>query len=329
MKPKIFVTRRIPQAGLDLLQTCAQVDVWEDPLPPSTEVLRRRVAGCHGILSLLSDAIDQGVLDAAGPQLKGIANYAGGYNNIDVAQATQRGIQVGNTPDVLTEATADVALLLMLGVARHVQAALDQVRRLEWKTWEPLGLMGQELRGKTLGVIGMGRIGQAVARRCHGGWQMEVLYSSRQDRGPIAGLESARRVEVEELLRKSDFVTLHADLNPSTRHLINRERLSWMKPTAILINTARGGHVDQEALYDALAQKNLWGAGLDVTDPEPLPSDSPLRNLENCLILPHIGSATYAARESMARMAAENLIAAIAGKSMPYCVSAPKPLTQP
>jgi lactate dehydrogenase-like 2-hydroxyacid dehydrogenase len=329
MKPKVFVTRRIPQAGLDLLSTCAQVDVWEDPLPPSAEALRSRVVGCHGILSLLSDAIDPGVMDAAGPTLKGIANYAVGYNNIDVAQATQRGIQVGNTPDVLTEATADVALLLMLGVARHVQAAMDQVRRLEWKTWEPLGLLGQELRGKTLGVIGMGRIGQAVARRCHGGWQMGVLYSSRQDRGPIAGLESARRVEVEELLRKSDFVTLHADLNPSTRHLINRERLSWMKPSAILINTARGGHVDQEALYDALVQKKLWGAGLDVTDPEPLPSDSPLRSLENCLILPHIGSATYAARESMARMAAENLIAAISGESMPYGVGALKPSTLP
>ncbi|MFN5770576.1 MAG: 2-hydroxyacid dehydrogenase [Pirellulaceae bacterium] len=329
MKPKIFVTRKIPQAGLDLLATAFQVDVWEDPLPPSSEALRSRVAGCQGILSLLSDTIDQGVMDAAGPQLKGIANYAVGYNNIDVSQATQRGIQVGNTPDVLTEATADIALLLMLGVARHVQAAMDQVRRLEWKTWEPLGLLGQELRGKTLGVIGMGRIGQAVAKRCHGGWQMEVLYSARQDRGPIAGLESARRVEVDELLRKSDFVTLHADLNPSTRHLINRERLSWMKPSAILINTARGGHVDQEALYDALSQGKLWGAGLDVTDPEPLPSDSPLRSLENCLILPHIGSATYAARDSMARMAAENLIAAIGGKSMPYSVSVPKTSNRP
>jgi len=158
---------------------------------------------------------------------------------------------------------------------------------------------------------------------------MEVLYSARQDRGPIAGLESARRVEVDELLRKSDFVTLHADLNPSTRHLINRERLSWMKPSAILINTARGGHVDQEALYDALSQGKLWGAGLDVTDPEPLPSDSPLRSLENCLILPHIGSATYAARDSMARMAAENLIAAIGGKSMPYSVSVPKTSNRP
>jgi lactate dehydrogenase-like 2-hydroxyacid dehydrogenase len=259
-------------------------------------------------------------MDEVGPQLRGIANYAVGFNNIDVAAAAERRICVGNTPDVLTDATADVAVGLVIAAARHFQSSILQVRALEWKTWEPLGLLGHDLNGKTLGIVGMGRIGAAVARKLVGGWGMKVLYTSRSAKPDIDQEFNSIRVSIEDLLAQSDVISLHTDLNAHTKHMIGDSEFAKMKPNAILVNTARGGVIDQVALYKALKSKAIFAAGLDVTDPEPLPNDSPLRELENCTILPHIGSATFQARELMSLMAARNLIAALAGQPLPFPV---------
>ncbi|MCU0709960.1 MAG: D-glycerate dehydrogenase [Pirellula sp.] len=320
MRKRIFVTRAIPEPGIQLLREHFDVDVWPDPLPPNRENLRSRAQGAVGLLTLLSDQVDADLMDAAGPELRGIANYAVGYNNIDVNEAKRRSIAVGNTPDVLTDATADIAIGLVLAAARHFQQGILQVRALEWRTWEPLGLLGQDLQGKTLGIIGMGRIGAAVARRLVRGWNMKLVYTSRSDKPPIDAELGGRRVHLDELLSTSDIISLHTDLNPGTKHLIQRDTLALMKRDAILVNTARGGVVDQDALYEALRSKQIFAAGLDVTDPEPLPSDSSLRQLDNCIILPHIGSATFDARNKMSIMAANNLIAAANGEPMPFPV---------
>jgi glyoxylate reductase len=320
MRKRIFVARKIPGCGIDLLRARFEVDVWEGSLPPPREALLERVKNIDGILSLLSDTIDGPIFDAAGRSLKAVANFAVGYNNIDVAAAKMRGIQVGNTPDVLTDATADIAVGLILASARRFQESIDQVRRFDWKTWEPLGLIGRDLRERTLGIVGMGRIGRAVAQRLHGGWKMRVLYTARTPKLDIDRELSAQHVSLETLLQESDFISLHTDLNPNTKHLINESSLGLMKESAVLVNTARGGIVDQSALYQALKNGRIFAAGLDVTDPEPLPDTSPLRSLSSCLILPHIGSATETARNQMANMAAENLIAALDGQPMPYSV---------
>lgn len=317
---KIFVARRIPSIGIEMLSQHFDVDVWEDPMPPPPAILLQRARGCAGILSLLSDVIDRRVMEELGETLQAVANFAVGYNNIDVTAARELEIQVGNTPDVLTDATADVAVGLILTAARQFQASIDQVRRLEWKTWEPLGLLGQDLKGKTLGILGMGRIGLAVAERLHFGWGMKVIYSARSDKSDMVSKLNASRVSVEQLLQESDFISIHTDLNPGTKHLIRAETLRLLKPNAVLVNTSRGGVIDQEALYDALKSGGLFAAGLDVTDPEPLPGDCRLRELQNCIILPHIGSATFEARNAMSRMAAQNLIEALHGRSMPFAV---------
>ena len=320
MRNKIFVTRIIPEAGLKLLREQFDVDVWQDSLPPDREALLTRAKGAIGLLTLLSDKIDGEIMDAAGPKLRGIANYAVGFNNIDVAAASQRGIDVGNTPDVLTDATADIAVGLVLAAARHFQSSILQVRALQWKTWEPMGLLGYDLNGKTLGIVGMGRIGAAVARKLVGGWGMKVVYTSRSSKPEIDQEFNAGRVSMDELLSQSDVVSLHTDLNEQTKHMMSDREFAMMKPNAILVNTARGGVIDQAALYRALKSKSIFAAGLDVTDPEPLPDESPLRELENCTILPHIGSATFEAREQMSLMAAQNLIAASVGQPLPFPV---------
>lgn len=321
-RQRVFVTRQIPTPGIVLLRSHFDVDVWPDPLPPSREELQSRAQGAFGLLTLLSDPVDAALMDSAGPSLRAIANFAVGYNNIDVQEAQRRAIAVGNTPDALTDATADIAVGLVLAAARHFQESILQVRALEWKTWEPLGLLGQDLRGKTIGILGMGRIGAAVARTLVGGWKMKLLYTSRTDKPQIDSELGGQRVPVEELLSTSDVISLHTDLNPGTRHLINRDTLSIMKSSAILVNTARGGVVDQDALYEALRDGKIFAAGLDVTDPEPLPGNSRLRELSNCTILPHIGSATFVARNTMSIMAASNLIAVLNGQPMPHGVNA-------
>jgi glyoxylate reductase len=303
--PRCFVTRRIPGPALDRLIDAHDVEVWPHRLPPTPDELREHVAGAEGLLSLLTDTVDEALLDAA-PDLRAISNYAVGTDNVDLEAATARGIPVGNTPDVLTDATADLAFALLLALARRIPEGQAQVREGRWRTWEPANGLGADLAGATLGIVGRGRIGDAVARRAEG-FGMDVLASSRRSGVPL-----------EELLERADFVSLHCPLTPATRHLVGTEALARMKRSAYLINTARGGVVDQVALRLALLAGEIAGAALDVTDPEPLPADDPLLEAPNLLVVPHVGSATVRTRERMAEMAVENLLAALAGRPMPY-----------
>ena len=317
-KPKVFVTRIIPEPGLSLVTDFCQADVWPEELPPAPDVLLERVKGVDGLLCLLTDKIDAAVMDAAGPQLKVISNHAVGYDNIVIPDATARGIPVGNTPGILTDATADMAFALLMAAARRVVEGDQFVRSGGWKTWGPSFMLGADFAGATLGLIGFGRIGQAVARRAVG-FGLNILYTDPYP-SPEPGV-NAQRVDLDTLLRESDFISIHTLLNEETHHLINADSLSKMKPTAILVNTSRGPVVDQEALYAALKSKRIFAAGLDVTDPEPLPPDSPLLELDNIVITPHIASASWTTRAKMARMAAENLIAGLSGKRLPHCVN--------
>lgn len=320
-KQTVFVTRQIPQPGLDLIldQPDLEVDIWDGDLPPEREVFLDKVQNVDGLLCLLTETIDAELLDAAGTQLKVVSQMAVGYDNIDVAACTQRGIPLGHTPGVLTEATADLTLALLLATARRVVTAAEAVKAGKWQTWEPRGYIGPDLYGSTVGIIGLGRIGLAVARRLRG-FDIRLLYHNRR---PTAEAEAvgAKFADLDTLLAESDFVTLHCPLNPKTKHLIDAERLRQMKSTATLINTARGEVVDQAALVDALRQGEIAYAGLDVTTPEPIPVDSPLLDLPNAVVLPHIGSAGIEARTKMATMAAENLLAGLRGERLPNCVN--------
>ena len=312
----MLVTRRIPQAGLRLIEEQCEVLLWDRELPPSESDLLKLVPGVDGILSLLTDPITADVMDAAGAQLKVISNYAVGFNNIDITAANRRGIAVGNTPDVLTDATADFAFTLLLSAARRIIEAHQVVRNGEWKTWGPTTLLGKDLVGATLGIIGFGRIGQAMAKRASG-FDMRVLFYS-----PSAEeLPGTSKVNLDTLLAESDFISLHVPLTEKTRHMINAAAFEKMKPDAILINTARGDIIDQQALYQALKNKRILSAAIDVTSPEPLPMDSPLLELDNLLISPHIGSATYFARDKMAVIAANNLLAGLQGEPLPFIVN--------
>ncbi|HEY63432.1 MAG TPA: D-glycerate dehydrogenase [Caldilineae bacterium] len=318
-KPKVYVTRLIPEEGLNMVLEACDAEVWEEELPPPREVLLEKVKGKDGLLCLLTDKVDAELMDTAGT-LKVISNYAVGYDNIDVKAATERGIPVGNTPGVLTDTTADFAFALLMAVARRVVEGVDYVRAGKWKTWGPRLLLGQDIHGATLGIIGFGRIGQAVARRAKG-FDMRILYYDIYRREDLEQSMGVQYVDMDTLLRESDFVTIHTSLNESTYHLIDREALEKMKPTAILINTARGPIVDPEALAEALEQGKIAGAGLDVTEPEPINMDSPLLKLPNCVIVPHIASASVVTRGKMARMAAENLLAGLRGERLPNCVN--------
>lgn len=319
-QPPVYVARKIPENGLALLQSQCNVTVHQEQLPPSRDELLAKVKGCHGILSLLSERIDGEVFDAAGDQLRVVSNFAVGFNNIDLAEAKGRGISVGNTPDVLTDATADVAVGLLLSVARNFPQSARDVRQGQWKTWEPLGWVGLDLVSKTVGIVGMGRIGEAVAKRLHHGWGMTVLYTSREPKPKVERELGARRLSLNELLQQSDFVSLHVPLTAETTHLIGESQLRLMRQDAILINTARGEIVDQQALVDTLQAGQLFGAGLDVCTPEPLPSDSALLQLPNCQVLPHIGSATQVARNAMSERAAQNILAGVRGETLPFPV---------
>ncbi|WP_068258099.1 2-hydroxyacid dehydrogenase [Rubripirellula obstinata] len=313
---KVFFSRQLPGVALDRLAAEADVTIWPKADAPTPDELSDVVRGCDAILTLLSDAVDGRVMDAAGPQLKVISNYAVGYNNIDLAAAKQRGIQVGNTPDVLTDATADLAATLMLAASRRVAEAADDVTSGRWQNWEPAGLLGVEPSGKTLGIIGMGRIGKALANRMVGGWKMNLIYTSRRDQTDVNESLSGRRVELDELLRESDFISIHVALCEATRKLIDAEAFAKMKSNVVLVNTARGEIIDQDALLDALDTCKIFTAGLDVTTPEPLPASHPLVQHQRCLILPHIGSATTTARSAMTEIAVDNIIAGIQGKSL-------------
>jgi lactate dehydrogenase-like 2-hydroxyacid dehydrogenase len=320
-RPRVFVARRIPDAGLSPIAVACDADVWDDELPPPRDELLRRVAGCAGLLALLTDRVDDELLDAAGPGLRVVSNYAVGFDNVDVAACTRRGIPVGNTPGALTETTADLAWALLMAAARRVAEGDRYVRAGRWRTWGPRLLLGSDVHGATLGIVGFGRIGQAVARRA-AGFGMTVLYWSRE-RAPMAIETSldATFVELDDLLGRSDIVTLHVSLNDGTRQLIDAAALSRMKPTAVLVNTARGPVVDQAALATALRDGTIAAAALDVTDPEPMAPDDPLLGLDNCLVVPHIASASHATRDRMAELAAANLLAGVRGERLPNPVN--------
>ncbi len=315
--PRVFVSRRLPGNAVEQLRAVAEVDLWPGDLPPPYDELARRVARADGVICLLTDRIDRALL-AQAPGLRVISNLAVGYDNIDIAAASERGIPVGNTPGVLTETTADLAFALMLACARRIVEAERLVREGGWRTWDPGLLLGHDVHGATLGIIGFGKIGQAVARRASG-FGMRVVYASRS---PATGPHPpAERVPLEELLRAADFVSLHVPLTPETRHVIGAEQLRSMKRTAILINTSRGGVIDQRALVHALEEGWIAGAGLDVMEVEPLPAGDPLLRAPNVVLLPHIGSASHATRERMAVMAVENCLAGLRGERLPHCVN--------
>lgn len=318
-KPRVFVTRRLLEPGLSLVQGFCHAEIWPDPLPPSPEELLRRVRGMDGLLTLLTDRVDAALLEAAGPGLKVVSNCAVGVDNVDVAAATARGIPVGNTPGVLTEATADMTFALLMAAARRLPEGEREVRNGGWKTWSLDYLLGADFISATLGIVGFGRIGRAVARRATG-FGMRILFTDPNPASPEPGVD-ATQVDFEALLRESDFVSLHCPLTEATRGLMDAAAFSKMKPTAILVNTSRGPVVDQEALYEALKSRRIFAAALDVTVPEPLPTDSPLLTLENCLVVPHIASASRRTRAEMSRMAAENLIAGLKGERLPNCVN--------
>jgi glyoxylate reductase len=303
---RCFVTRQIPGPALDRLRAAHDVEVWPERLPPSRDQLIEHTKAAQGLLSMLTDRIDAELIIAC-PELKAIANYAVGYDNIDVAAAHMRGIQVGNTPDVLTDATADLTFALLMAAARRVTEAAASVAAGDWLTWEPARFLGHDVQGATLGIIGMGRIGRAVARRASG-FDMKIIHT-RPDGLPL-----------EDVLEQSDFLSLHCPLTPQTRHMIDSAALARMKPTAILINTARGPIVDQAALTKALNEGTIAGAALDVTDPEPPDPEDPLLSAPNLVVVPHIGSATRSARERMSEMAVDSLLAALAGEEMPHAV---------
>jgi glyoxylate reductase len=320
-RPRVFVSRRIPEDGLRPILADCDATIWPGDLPPSRDELLRQVERCDGLLTLLTDRVDAELLDRAGPQLKVVSNYAVGFDNIVVPEATARGVAVGNTPGVLTDTTADLAFALLMAAGRRVAEGDRYVRQGRWKTWGPLLLLGTDISGATLGIVGFGRIGQAVARRA-AGFGMTVLY---HDVAPLADALTkplgATFVPLDDLFARSDFVSLHTNLTAETRHLVNEARLRTMKPTAVLVNTSRGPVVDEKALHRALSEGWIMAAGLDVTDPEPMAADDPLLSLDNCLVVPHIASASRATRGRMAQIAAANLLAGVRGERLPAPVN--------
>ena len=314
---RVFVTREIaPDALARLREEFAEVDVWEAFDPPTPEELARRAEGCVAVVTMISDRVDAGLLNAA-PTLKVVANMAVGYNNVDVATCAGRDVLVSNTPNVLEETTADLAFALMLAVARRVVASDADTRAGNWGLWHPALWLGTDVYGATLGIVGMGAIGSAVARRARG-FDMRILYTANNRRTEAEAALGAEFVpDLKALLARSDFVSLHVPLTASTRNLIGAAELACMRPTGFLINTSRGDVVDTEALVAALQEGRIAGAGLDVTAPEPILADHPLLSLSNVVLTPHIGSASHATRRRMAMLAVENAIAACKGEPMP------------
>lgn len=315
---KAFVTRELPKEALDIVRAVADTEVWPEPTPPPRERLLQKVADIDGLLCLLTDRIDEELLRHA-PRLKVVSQMAVGYDNIDVAACARRGIPVGHTPGVLTETTADLTFALLLATARRIVEADRSTRSGAWRTWHPMLLTGPDVHHATLGIIGMGRIGYEVAKRARG-FDMVILYTDVQRNAAAEQNFGARYVDMDTLLVESDFVTVHTPLLPETHHLIGAAQFAKMKSTAIFINTSRGPVVDQKALYEALKNRQIAAAGLDVYEVEPLPLDDPLLTLDNAVLLPHIGSASVATRTKMAVLAAENLVAGLRGKPLPHPV---------
>ncbi|MDQ7844308.1 MAG: D-glycerate dehydrogenase [Armatimonadota bacterium] len=326
-RPKVYVCRRIPEAALEIVRGVAEMRLWDrEDVPPPRDVLLQEAAECDGLLTLLTDRVD-GELLARAPRLRVVANMAVGFDNIDVAAATARGVVVTNTPEVLTETTADFAFALILAAARRLVEADAFTRAGRWKTWGPLLLAGQDVHHATLGLIGVGRIGSAVARRARG-FEMRILYYDtvrRHDLERQLGLEFR---ELNDVLREADIISVHVPLTPQTRHLIGREQFRMMKKTAVFVNAARGPIVDQAALVEALRTRTIYAAGLDVFEQEPIAPDDPLLTLDNVVVAPHIASASIPTRTRMATLAAENLAAVLQGRRPPTPVN-PEVLDRP
>ncbi|KJE89954.1 glyoxylate reductase/hydroxypyruvate reductase [Capsaspora owczarzaki ATCC 30864] len=340
---RILVTRQLTEPAMALLRSGAAegkyiLDEWASSGPMPRPELLRRAAGASGLLITLSDKINGELLDAAGPQLKVVSTVSVGYDHVGVHECTARGVQVGNTPDVLTDATADLTVSLLLSTARLLPTAAACVKNGRWGPWHINWMCGADISGSTVGIVGLGRIGAAVARRLAGFNIGKLLYSGRNpaaqalvnhatvrfvnDDGSISSSPIPQHTPLEQLLRESDFVIATCALTDDTKLMFNKERFALMKPTATFVNSARGGIVDQDALYEALTTGRIARAGLDVTSPEPLPPKHPLLTLDNCLVLPHIGSATFNTRNAMCMRAVQNLYAGIAGQKVPFGVQA-------
>ena len=318
-RPQIFVTRHIPAGGLRLLEATCDVTIWPDALPPTREALLAHARDCDGLLTLLSDRIDGEVLDRC-PRVRVVSNMAVGYDNIDVQAATARGVFVGNTPNVLDETTADCAFALLLALARRIPEAIAYVREDSWETWGPLLLLGRDVHHATLGIVGLGRIGEQMAQRARG-FDMRILYAGPQRHPETEARLGLEYTSLPDLLRQSDFISLHAPLTPQTRGMFGPAAFAQMQPTAMLINTSRGPLVDTDALLVALQMGIIGGAALDVSDPEPMRAHHPLVQLPNCIVVPHIASASEQTRTRMAEIAARNLLAGLHGEALPAGVN--------
>ena len=320
-KPRVFVSRIIAEKALEKLSSEADIEVWRDELPPPYEILTEKVRDVEGLLSLLTDNVDAALMDAA-PKLKVVSNLAVGYDNIDVLEATRRSIPVSNTPEVLTNTTADLAFTLLVSAARRVVEADKFTRAGKWKTWGPALMLGQDINHATLGIIGLGRIGKEMAKRGRGFDMTVIYYDEYPAPTEIEKRFGLRRVStLDELLTEADFISIHVPLTEATRHLIGAKEFEKMKLTAVLVNSARGPVVDQKALYHALKSGKIFAAGLDVTEIEPILQDDPLLTLDNVIVLPHIASGSVVTREKMALMAADNIIAGLRDEQLPNCVN--------
>ena len=320
-RKKVYVTTKLPEEAARTLESKFDVEYWEAETRPPKSLVIEKVKEVDGLICLLTEKIDKEVIEAAGPNLWGISQVAVGFDNIDVEAATRKGIYVTNTPGVLTETTADYAFALLMATARRIAEADRYVRAGKWNVpWGLLMFLGQDIWGKTIGIIGMGRIGTAVARRAKG-FNMKILYYDIYRNEKAEKELGAKYVDLETLLKESDFVTLHVPLTPQTRHLIDEEKLKLMKKTACLINTSRGPVVDEKALYKALKEGWIWAAGLDVWEKEPTDPNNPLLTLDNVTVSPHIASASYETRLRMAMMAVENMTAILEGRVPPNLVN--------
>lgn len=319
VKPKVYVTRLLPKEAMDRIHSFCDPRVWDGELPPPRNVLLENVREIDGLVSLLTDKIDSELMEKA-PKLRVISNYAVGFDNIDIPEATRRGIIVGNTPGVLTDTTADLTFALLLSAARRVVEGDKVVRAGKWKTWGPMILLGPDVHGATLGIVGLGRIGVAMAKRAKG-FGMKLLYHDVVRNKEAEDELGIKFADMDSLLEQSDFITLHTNLTAETKHLMGAKQFEKMKGTAILVNTSRGPIVDNMALYEALKSGKIAYAALDVTEPEPMPADHPLLTLDNVIVVPHIASASVAARTKMGLMAADNLIAGLKGEMPPNPVN--------
>jgi len=319
-KPKVYVTRELPERGLKIIKERFDAEVWPEYAPPPKKVIIEKAKNVDALASLLSDKIDAEVFDAA-PRLKIVAQMAVGFDNIDVQEATKRGIYVTNTPEVLTDTTADFAWALLMAIARRVVEADKYVRTGQWKVgWHPSMMQGRDIHGATIGIVGAGRIGFAVAKRATG-FNMKILFYDVVPRPEMEKELRAKRVDLDTLFKESDFVSIHVPLMKETYHLVNAEKLKLMKKTAYLINNSRGPVVDGKALHEALKEGRIAGAGLDVFEQEPIPVDNPLLKLDNVVVAPHTSSASYETRSKMAEMVAENLVAFFEGRKPPNLVN--------